>query len=310
MAAEPTPPGDPPQLRGLLLMLAATAAFTGMAAFVKLAREDGMSTPVVMFWRMAPGLLWVGAVMWWKQIALRPERAGLMFARCLFGIVAMSGYFWSARQLTLVQYAVLHLLQPIFIAVLAPVVLGERLRRVAIFALALALAGAVLVIRPDGSLAGLPLLAGLAAAGAALASAFAHMSVRRVTQFDAPERVVLYFTLTVTLLAGGVGLASGELLVLPAGLGPGRAVVEVLGMAGFGLAGQLLMTRAYRVAQAPLVAIVSYASVPMSFALDLLAWGVLGGLSQLLGAALTVAAGILLVRGRGGGKASEDASSR
>ena len=280
-------------------MLFATAAFTGMAAFVKLAREDGMTTPMVMFWRMAPGLVWIAVAMWLRGLALRPERPGLMALRCLFGLTAMASYFWAMRQLTLVQNAVLHLLQPVFIAVLAPFVLGERLRREAIVALIIAIVGAVAVIRPGGEVGEVPLLAGLVGAAAALASAFAHMTVRRVTQYDAPERVVFYFSLAVTVLTGGLGLATGELLTLPAGLAPGRAMLEVVGMAGFGLAGQLLMTRAYREAQAPLVAIVAYASVPLSFLLDLLAWGTLGGLSQLLGAVLMVVAGILLVRGRG-----------
>ncbi len=280
-------------------MLCATAAFTGMATFVKLAREDGMSTPVVMFWRMAPGLVWIAVVMRMRRLALAPTRPGLMAARCLFGLTAMAGYFWAMRQLTLVQNAVLHLLQPVFIAALAPFVLGERLRREAIVALVVAVAGAVAVIRPGGDVTDVPLAAGLAGTAAALASAFAHMSVRRVTQTDAPERVVFYFSLTVTVLAGLMGLVAGDLMVLPPGLAPSRAVLEVLGMAGFGLAGQLLMTRAYKEAQAALVAIVAYASVPLSFALDLLAWGTLGGLSQLLGAVLMVVAGILLVRGRG-----------
>ncbi|PRP90491.1 EamA-like transporter family protein [Enhygromyxa salina] len=279
-------------------MLLATIAFAGMAAFVKVLREDGLTTSEVMFWRMAPGLVWVSIELRLRKQKLRPNAPWPVLLRSLAGLAAMSGYFYALRALTLIENAVLHLLQPVFVAVLAPLILGERLRRGAVLALLLALLGALVVVRPDLAWrANIPMLPLAAGAGAALCSALAHIMVRKSTARDSPELVVFWFTIAVSAAAVAVALGRGELAKLPAGLELGEAAWKITAMAGFGLAGQLLMTRAYGRAAAPLVAIVAYASIPASIVLDL-AWGVRPGLDEALGSVLLVVAGALLVRGR------------
>lgn len=290
------PPRSGNSVIGLVLMLTATAAFVVMSAFVKVLREDGMATPEVMFWRMLPGLPWVWVELRVRGVRLWPHRPGLVAARCAFGICAMATNFYAVRALTLVQHNVLHLLQPVFIAVLSPFVLGERLRGVAVVALALALGGAVAVLDPTQAADHVPLLPAIAGLAAALFSAFAHMWVRRATAHDAPELVVFHFTAAVSVIALAWGLSDGRILTLPAGLAPFDAAWKILGMAGFGLAGQLLMTRAYGRTQAPVVAVVAYASIPLSFLLDVLAWGVSGSMATFVGSGLMVLAGALLIR--------------
>lgn len=280
---------------GLALMLTATAAFVAMSAFVKVLREDGMSTPEVMFWRMAPGLPWVWMELRVRGVRLLPHVPGTVALRCMFGLGAMATNFYAVRALTLVQHNVLHLLQPVFIALLAPFFLGERLRGLAIFAAGLALAGAIAVIDPFAGLGAVPLVPALIGVVAAVLSAFAHMWVRRATEHDAPELVVFYFVGTVTVLTLIWGLATGVLGSLPAGLGLGEATWKIAGMAGFGLVGQLLMTRAYHRTQAPVVAVVAYSSIPLSFVLDVLAWNATGTMATLVGSVMMIGAGLLLV---------------
>jgi drug/metabolite transporter (DMT)-like permease len=94
-----------------------------------------------------------------------------------------------------------------------------------------------------------------------------------------------------------MGLASGDFLGgLPAGLELGPAVLKIAGAAGFGLAGQLFMTRAYGRAAAPIVAIMAYASIPASIVVDLLVWGLRPGAAEIVGSVLMVGAGVLLMR--------------
>jgi drug/metabolite transporter (DMT)-like permease len=76
-----------------------------------------------------------------------------------------------------------------------------------------------------------------------------------------------------------------------------EAAWKIAGMAGFGLAGQLLMTRAYDRTQAPIVAVVAYSSIPLSFVLDAALWGATGSVATAVGAVMMVLAGILLIRG-------------
>lgn len=290
-------PGRRQSLVGVALMLTATAAFVAMSAFVKLLREDGLDTPQVMFWRMAPGLAWVLAELRVRGVAFFPRRPGLVAARCLFGICAMATNFYAVRALTLVQHNVLHLLQPVFIAVLAPFVLRERLRPATFAALTLALLGAVAVIDPTRGLGEIPVTPAAAGVVAAVCSALAHMWVRRATEHDAPELLVFYFTATVSVVTVVWAVATGRGLGLPATLGPGEAAWKIAGMAGFGLVGQLLMTRAYDRTQAPIVAVVAYSSIPLSFVLDALLWGTTGSVATAIGAIMMVLAGGLLIRG-------------
>jgi drug/metabolite transporter (DMT)-like permease len=74
--------------------------------------------------------------------------------------------------------------------------------------------------------------------------------------------------------------------------------LKIAGAAGFGLAGQLFMTRAYGRAAAPIVAIVAYASIPASIVVDLFVWGLRPGFAEISGSVLMIGAGVLLVRGR------------
>jgi drug/metabolite transporter (DMT)-like permease len=279
---------------GLGLMLAATASFVAMTAFVKILREGGMGTPEVMFWRMAPGLPWMALALAIRRVALRPADPAAIALRSAFGLTAMAANFYAVRALSLVQHNLLHLLQPIFVALLAPVLIRERLGAVAVIALVLACGGAVAAIDPRNAGGALHPWAVAAGVGAALFSALAHIWVRRTTARDDPELVVFHFTLAVTVVS--LAASSGEIFRLPSGLDARAAVLAVAGMAGCGLLGQILMTRAYDRAAAPIVAVVAYASIPLNFAVDAIVWGAPGSLGTIVGAGLMVLAGVLLVR--------------
>jgi S-adenosylmethionine uptake transporter len=302
----------------LVLMLGAVISFTAMSAFVKDLREHGMSTFEVMVWRMSPGLPWVWAELRWRGIPVRPRRPRVVALRSLFGGLAMTSNFWAVQMLSLVQHTVLHLSQPVWVALLSPAVLRERLRGAALLALAIALVGATVVILPDAVLQvglvgalgafAMPLVPGLVGLSSALFSAVAHMTVRQATApelrspldrdapADAPETVVFHFTLHVTLVCLVLGFLLGDFSALPTGLDLGGTALRIAGMALCGLIGQLMMSRAYARAEAPAVAIVAYAGIPISALVDLLVWGQSIGTMVLVGASVMVAAGLLLVR--------------
>lgn len=285
---------------GLVWGLLATLCFVAMTVFVKLLREDGLSTHEVMFWRVGPGLPWVWMEMRLRKQVLWPNAPGPTITRSLYGLAAMACYFYALRALSVIEYTVLTLLQPVLVALLAPALLGERLHRNAVLAMAAAVAGALVALQPDFAgamrLELLPIVIGILAT---LFSALAHISVRKATAFDSPERVVFWFTLVVSLGALLVGLASGDFVRgLPAGLELGPAVLKIAGAAGFGLAGQLFMTRAYGRAAAPMVAMMAYASIPASMVMDAMVWGLWPDLAQIGGSIAMIGAGVLLLRGR------------
>jgi len=277
-------------------MLVATAAFVGMSICVKLLRQAGLSTAEVIFFRTGPGLLWL----WFelrvrRQLELRPHRRDLVYLRSLFGVAAMGTSFYAVQALSLVQHNVLSLLQPVFVALLAPLVLRERLHALVLVSLVLAAAGALLVIAPGAEFTDVPLVPGLIGVASGLLSALAHMMIRRTAASEHPEVVVFHFALHSTLFGLLWSLGAGELGRLFA-LVSSATLLPLAGVAVLGVLGQLAMTRAYGHAPATLVSIVAYAGIPMSLLADLLFWDAHAGWAAALGAVLMIAAGLLLTR--------------
>jgi drug/metabolite transporter (DMT)-like permease len=302
---------------GLVLMLGSVVAFAVMNAFVKDLRDHGVGTLEVMFWRTAPGLPLLVLELRLRGLPWRPRRARAVALRTLFGCLAMGTNFWAVRQLALVQHTVIHLTQPILVSIISPSLLRERLRGAAVLALVLALLGAITVLLPPGwiaqgwtlagSSAAMPLLPGVVGLLSACASSLAHVMLRSATgelgrgldrqlPADAPETVVLQFTLVVSVGALSLGLLLGEFRGLPAGLELGAAAWRIAAMAALGLVGQLLMSRAYARAEAPATAIVAYAGIPIAALIDAWVWQAELGWSVLIGASIMVLAGWLLTR--------------
>lgn len=295
-------------------MLGAVVCFVVMSALVKLVREAGMGTAEVMVWRMAPGLPLVAIQMRRRGISWLPRRPGAVIMRSVCGGLAMALYFWALESLTLLQYSVIGLSQPVLVAVLAVPLLNERLRGSALAALPVALAGAALVLLPDAllwrgdtsALDTIPALAGILSVVSATCSALAHTFVRRATgpsdprgrPADAPETVVMAFSLVVTLGALGVGLAQGQLRGPPPTLSTVEALALLLPMALVGVLGQLMLSAAYARDNAPRTAIVGYARIPLGLLADVIVWGTVAESSGLVGALLVFVAGGLLISDR------------
>lgn len=277
-------------------MLAATAAFVAMSVCVKLLREAGLSTAEVIFFRTGPGLLWL----WWTlrvhHQSLRPVRRDLVYLRSVLGIAAMATSFYAVQSLTLVQHNVLGLLQPVFIALLAPLLLAEPMRRIVVAALVLAGSGALLVLAPGADLGVVPLLPACFGVASALLSAGAHMVIRRSMATESAEVVVFHFAVHATVFGMLWGISQGDFFARIAEHVSGDTLITLLALSLFGVLGQLAMTRAYAHAPASLVAIVAYAGIPMSIAGDVLLWGAHPALASGFGVLFMIAAGVLLTR--------------
>lgn len=297
-------------------MLASVCCFAAMQAWVKDLREHGMSTLEVMVWRSAPGIPVVWLEMRLRGVPLRPRRPRVVAVRTALGCGAMATNFWAVQMLALVQHAVVHLTQPVFVALASPRLLRERSSPAVIVALLVAIVGAVTVLLPPevartgGALAGvaMPLVPGLVGLASAGFSALAHVTLRMATAAeiasaldrdappDDPSTVVFHFTLVSSVVGLVLGVALGDFQSLPIGLSLGDTATRVAAMATAGLLGQLAMSGAYSRAPAPSVAIVGYAAIPISAAIDVSIWGAPLGWPTVAGASIMAFAGWLLVR--------------
>ena len=288
-------------------MLGAVVCFGVMVLFVKLLREAGMSTPEVMAWRMAPGVPVAALLLWRRGRPWTSARPRELTGRVVFGGLAMGTYFWAIPHLSLFTNTSLALTQPVFVAMLAPLLLGERSTAATKAAFVLALGGTALVVvgRESGVAtvgAVLPMVPIAVRLTSAVSSATAHIFIRRTTRVradrpgDAPDTVVLHFAGWVSLACIVWGLATDQLHGLPDSLPSHHAVLYIVGMSGAGVAGQLMLSRAYARGRAPAVAVMGYVAIPMSLGLDAWVWNVGVQPFQLAGVVLTAGAGLLLLR--------------
>jgi hypothetical protein len=196
-------------------MILASLSFSLMVACVKLVRAE-LDPLQVVFWRAAIStpLLLIPVV---RGPGFRIGRRKAFVSRLLFGFIAMSCFYTAAKGLALVDLSLISRLQPILLAVLAPLVLGrdERAQPGVWVAAAIGFSGCALILGPElavGSLWGAWALA------ATFSSACAHLSLRRVAAADAGMTIVFWFHLGMLVLAAlGLGL-DGELPRLPSGV--------------------------------------------------------------------------------------------
>jgi len=172
---------------------------------------------------------------------------------------------------------------------LAPLVLGERTPAAAWVAIAAGLAGVALILDPAGEWN----LGAAAALFAALASAGAHLMVRRLNRTDEPLVIVANFTLITGLLT----LVPAALTFQPMN---GRQWLVIAAVALLATCGQILMTNAYRRDRAPAVAAASYSSLVLSVVYGYLFWDEIPGPRVIAGGFFILAGGLFLLKSRYG----------
>jgi drug/metabolite transporter (DMT)-like permease len=139
-------------LRGILLMVSAIGFFVSMDTIAKYLSQ----------WYPVPGIVWaryvinLGMLLAWLAARgelkrIRTARPGIQLARGVLLASATFLYFTSLRVLPIADAAAIGFVLPLFVAVLAVPMLGERLdlpRGVAVLA---GLAGALMIVRPGSS---------------------------------------------------------------------------------------------------------------------------------------------------------------
>jgi drug/metabolite transporter (DMT)-like permease len=142
----------------------------------------------------------------------------LLLARGIWGYAALSCGFYAMTKLPLAEATMIQYLHPVFTAMLAAVVLGERADRSLAASVLLGSAGVLLVTRPaflfDAGGVTLHPLGVAAALGGALLTAVAYVGGAELARTEHPLVIVLWFPLVSlpaslpATLASGVGRAA------------------------------------------------------------------------------------------------------
>jgi drug/metabolite transporter (DMT)-like permease len=240
-----------------------------------------------------------------RGVPVFPKNTRPMWLRSFFGTIAMVGTFYAlgSKALALGDAVTLVNLTPVFLAILAPHVLGERSGRRVLVAVPLAAVGIVLILRP-AFLFGNPgphvdrdamLFPAAIALLASVSAAFAMMMLRRVGRTEPPEAIAAHFSL--------VAAATCFLLPLPLSLFlPIRALeipsrVDLLTMLVAGLCAgcaQIAITKAYTMEHAARVSPFGYLAVVVSAGLGAAFLHEWPGPLALTGMALVILAGTVV----------------
>ena len=274
-------------LAGLGWMLLAQVCFATMNVSARLA-GSGVPWPEV-----ASARFLVGAVLAWgiarsrgASLAITDRRTSWM--RAIFGTLSAVCTFYAitSRRINLGDAATLGATAPIFVAMLAPSLLGERSGRAVPVAAAIAFAGVALVLQPSfESAIGVATVATLGA----FLYAIALISLRRLGGGETHEAVVFHFSC--------VALATMTALAIPGWRTP--TPHDLLWLVTTGVTGglaQLAMTRAYSLDRAARVSTLTFLGIVFTHLLAIPIFGEHPGWSQAVGAVLVMVAGVLLVR--------------
>lgn len=211
----------------------------------------------------------------------------LLLLRALLGSAAMLAGFYAVVHLPLAEATALGFTKPLFLVVLAGIVLGERVTRIRTAALIAGFVGVLVMLRP-GSEAFAP--AAFVALLGALCAAAVGVLVRRLVALE-PPHVLLFW----------LGLVSAPLtlaLALPVWVAPAGAEWAGLLLVGaLGTLSQLALMRAYRLAEASALAPFDYLRLPFA---ALYGWWLFGewpDAAALSGAGLIVLATLVLALG-------------
>jgi len=271
---------------GIFYMLLASGCFATMSAFIK-AIGQFLPLPELVFLRCLLALPFLLLIVRLRQRPLVVKAKKLLLLRTMFGMAAMSGFFYALTHMPFAECIFLGRTQPLFIALLAPFILGERAPMVSWFAIICGLGGAALILQPTVSWS----MAAWVAIAAAGFSSLAHILVRRLNATEYPLVIVFNFTVLTCVFAGIWSLPN---LVMPTPV----QWLYLLCVALFASLGQLCMTLAYQHDRAPAVASASYTSVVLAVIYGYFIWGEMPNLFTWLGGGLIVAGGILLLKSR------------
>jgi drug/metabolite transporter (DMT)-like permease len=281
-------------LAGIAYKIASVLIFLVMSSLLK--ASDGVPAGELAFFRSSFAIMPVVAFLGWRgelRVGVRTRYPFGHFWRGLAGTGGMMFGFFALTKLPLPEAVTLNYATPLIIVVLSAIFMGEMVRAYRWSAVVIGLGGVIVIAWPRLTLltSGLDDAAGigvLAALAGCMCAAVAMVQVRRLVQTERSATVVLYFSISSTLISLCT-LPFGWVLPTP----PQWAFLIVAGLAG-GIA-QILLTESYRHAEMSVVAPFEYSSLIFSVLVGYLFFGEVPTIFMLIGGVIVVGSGLFII---------------
>jgi drug/metabolite transporter (DMT)-like permease len=236
-------------------MSGSIVSFTAMAIAGR-AVAPTLDTFELMTWRSLIGLVIVLAVgdAMGRLGEIRFNRIGVHFVRNIFHFAGQNLWFMALPMIPLAQVFALEFTSPLWVILLSPLLLGERITRTRAVCALIGFGGILIVARPDmGNLSPGVLLA----AGSAIGFAGSAIFTKRLTRHEGVISILFWLTLMQACFGILLSIVDADVTLPDATTLPW---LVLLGVAG--ILAHLCLTRALMLAPASVVMPIDFVRLP------------------------------------------------
>lgn len=275
-------------LIGILYKVASVLILAVMNSGVKWLGPD-FPTGQVMFYRSLfaiPPVL-IAALMGSGWIMLKPNRIDVHAMRSIAGAGSMFCTFSGLTMIPLADAVAIGFAGPLFIVVLAVLMLGERVHVYRWTAVAVGFGGVLVMIAPHLQAGYGSLLGAFFSLMGALLSAFAMISIRRMSANEHAITITFYFSATCALVGLVTALWGWHAQTL--------LQTFVLVMCGIlGGIGQLWLSYSYRYGEASVIAPFDYTNMIWATVFGFFVFAEVPSLTVWIGATIVIGSGLMI----------------
>ena len=266
-------------LAAAIWMTGSIAAFTAMAIATREIKGVHDTFEILAFRSVVGfGIVVLTGFAMGQLSRVRRDRLTGHALRNLCHFTGQSLWFWAVTMIPLAQVFALEFTSPIWVILLSPLLLGERLTRMKLVAAGIGFAGVLIVAQPDF---GNPDLGVLAAAGSAVFFAATALMTKRLTKDEAVIGILFWLTLMQAIFGFAAVVADGQVTL------PTLVTLPWLVLIGIaGVTAHLCLTTALSLAPASKVVPVDFARLPVIAVVGALVYDEPVTASLFIGAAL------------------------
>ncbi|MDO4427478.1 MAG: DMT family transporter [Moraxella sp.] len=272
---------------GSFYMVLASVCFAVMGILIKKASlKFTLHEYELVFWRVLFALVVLGVQAVILRRSFKTSHPRPHFWRSFIGTLSLFMFFYGITHLPLATAVTFSNTSTIFLAILSIIILKQKPSVITWIALIIGFIGVVMILRPTLLNFGVvPTLIGL---GSGVLAGYAYLQVRELSLLGEPSwKIVFYFSLVSTLMAGVASTLKGWTAMTE------EMLPYLLGIGVFAMAGQLLMTHAYKVGRKFMVSALGYLGVVLATLYGVWGFDETLSLMTIIGITLVIISGIL-----------------
>lgn len=269
-----------PKSRGIIFMLISVVGFALMNLVVKLL-GDNIPAPELVFFRSVVSLV---LSLWFirrKKISPFGNNRLWLILRGVFGVIALTTFFYTLQKLPLSTAVVLQYLSPIFTALFAVWLLGEKVKGYQWLFFMMSFAGIAVIRGFDETMNTTYLIMGI---GSSIFAGLAYNAIGKLAKSDDPVVIVFYFPLIATPVMAFLGITGIVNWVMP----ENDQWLLLLLMGILTQIAQVSMTKAFQSSALSGLAAMKYLGIVFLLAFDFFIFDVTHSYVTLLGMGLVI----------------------